>query len=721
MDTGSLELRERVRRIAAATPAPEPLDMPDQDFWSVPAHHIAARRIGWRTVLARVVAFGGAAALLAVAVEQMIRTVAVGETTVLQMVLIALFAVNFGWIAFSASSALAGLLPRQRIPTTPGVEPVGRCALVMPVYNEDPARTTAALLAMARELIAIGEAERFEIFILSDTTDPTVWASETAAVARLCDHLDGRMAVWYRHRQRNIDRKAGNVRDFVERWGSRYETMVVLDADSVMSAETLRAIRDAMAADPELGLLQTVPVLAGQDSLFARAQQFAGRVIGPVVSRGLAAWQGDDGSYWGHNAIIRTWAFAEACGLPRLPGRPPFGGSVLSHDFVEAALMRRVGWKVRMAADLEGSWETSPPSLLDAAVRDRRWAQGNMQHLAVIGARGLAWISRVHLAMGVMSYLSSLFWLTFIAVGFVLLVQAQALRPKYFTEAFQLFPTWPRFDSERMVWLFVVTMATLLVPKAIGLVRALFTREFVRSAGDVVRLLSGWLTEILVSALLAPIMMLIHSRHVWEIILGRDSGWKLQRRDDGGLSFGETAARHVGHTVWGMVVAGALLAVSTTALAWLAPVLIGWTFAIPLSAVSGSAIAGRTLRRLGLLRIPEERDVPALLREVAEERAVATRDLADTSLATLLDNPDAAERHFLFAGQRWSSIRGNPDTDYLTLMAKLADADTREQLLGWLRPAEMQRLLGDRRAFDALRNLPSAGGEAAGSDDRRAS
>jgi len=733
MDAG-IEAPDRGLRLAGATPPPEPLDMPDQDLRSAPLRRRASRRQGWRTRVARIVTFGGAAGLTGVAIDQMIRTVAVGEPTVMQLVLIAMFALNFAWIALSATSAFAGLLPLEvLLPREPAVSDrpdaaPDRCALAMPVYNEDPARTTAALLAMARDLVDLGEGERFEIFVLSDTTDPMIWARETAAMARLRDQLDGRMAVWYRHRQRNVDRKAGNVRDFVERWGGRYESMLVLDADSLMSAETIRTLRDAMYADPTLGLLQTVPALAGMDSLFARLQQFAARIAGPVVSRGLAAWQGDDGNYWGHNAIIRTRAFAEACGLPRLPGRLPFGGSILSHDFVEAALMRRAGWKVRMAADLGGSWETSPASLLDAAARDRRWAQGNMQHLAVIGARGLGWCSRTHLTTGVMSYLSSLLWLGFIVVGLVLLVQAQALRPKYFTEAFQLFPTWPRFDSERMVWLFVFTMATLLVPKTIGLLRAMVTREHVRSVGDGFRLLAGWLVEILVSALFAPIMMLIHSRHVWEILLGQDTGWKLQRRDDGAIPLREAAARHAGHTVVGIAVAGALLPISMIALAWLAPVLIGWALAIPLSIASGSVGLGRALRRFGLLRIPEERDLPALLKAAADERDAVTHDLQGVSLVGLLDAPpESAERHFQFAGQRWSSTRGSPDTDYLTLLAKLADAETREQALGWLRPAELLRLLGDRRAFDTLRGLPSAVSEAAiaspgaGSADRRGS
>lgn len=721
MDTG-VDLRDPLRRLTAATPPPAPLEMPDQDLRGPPSRRAGDRRTDAYTIVARLVTFGGGAVLSAVAIDQMIRTVAVGETTPLQIVLIAMFAVNFGWIALSATSAIAGLLPQRRPGQQPEEGPPGRCALAMPVYNEDPARTTGGLYAMAQELIAIGEGHRFEIFILSDTNDADVWVRETTAVARLRDRLEGRMSVWYRHRHRNTDRKAGNVRDFVERWGGRYDTMLVLDADSLMSAATVRALRDGMS-DPSIGLLQTVPALAGQDSLFARAQQFAGKVIGPVVSRGLAAWQGDDGNYWGHNAIIRTRAFAEACGLPRLRGRPPFGGSVLSHDFVEAALMRRAGWKVRMLPDLGGSWETSPPSLLDAAARDRRWAQGNIQHLAVIGTRGLAWPSRAHLAMGVMSYLSSPLWLLFISVGLVLIVQAQVLRPKYFTEAFQLFPTWPRFDAERMVWLFVFTMATLLVPKVIGLLRALCLREHVRSVGDAVALLVGWVTEILVSSLLAPIMMLIQSRHVWEILIGRDAGWKLQRRDDGAIPLSEAAARHAGHTIMGLVIAAALYPFSTTALAWLAPVLIGWTFSIPLSMLSGSVVVGRGLRRIGLLRIPEERDLPPLMRAAAEERNAAARDLEGVSLEAVLDAPEVADRHFQLAGQRWTAPRGKPDTEFLSLNAKLRDADNRVEALEWLRPTERLRLLGDRIAFDALVKLPASAAEAvaAAEADRRAS
>ena len=254
------------------------------------------------------------------------------------------------------------------------------------------------------------DAAGFEIFVLSDTTDPDVYMKETAAFHALRDKLGDRMRVWYRRRSDNAGRKAGNLHDFVTRWGGRYDFMVVLDADSILTADTLLTLVREMAGDPDLGLLQTVPRLAGGTTLFARLQQFATAIYGPIVGRGIAAWQGEDGNYWGHNAIVRVRAFAAAAGLPTLPGKRPFGGTIMSHDFVEAALLRRAGWAVRLLPTVGGSWEDSPPSLLDVAARDRRWAQGNIQHLAVIGARGFTWSNRMHMAIGVMSYFASPLW-----------------------------------------------------------------------------------------------------------------------------------------------------------------------------------------------------------------------------------------------------------------------------------------------------------------------
>src|SRR6202034_4214873 len=373
---------------------------------------------------------------------------------------------------------------------------------------EDPTRTTAALQAMAEGLQRIDAHRGFEIVMLSDSTEADAWIRETLKAAKLRAALHSIMPVWYRRRWRNVARKSGNVEDFVTRWGGRYDHMIVLDADSLIDAATLTRLAQMMYADPGLGILQTAPQLIGARTLFGRLQQFAACVYGPVITRGLAAWSGDSGNYWGHNAIIRMAAFAQSCGLPKLAGRKPFRGFILSHDFVEAALMRRGGWKVRMATDYGGSWEESPPSLIDVAIRDRRWAQGNLQHMKIIGAAGLSFTSRLHLGVGIMSYLSSPLWLVMLGIGFALAVQSHLIRPEYFNHDFQLFPSWPRFDVELMMTLLWFSMIVLLIPKTLGLIHALLSSRIRRGGGGVIGVAASCLLEVLLSALYAPVLML---------------------------------------------------------------------------------------------------------------------------------------------------------------------------------------------------------------------
>ena len=208
------------------------------------------------------------------------------------------------------------------------------------------------------------------------------------------------MHIYYRARSENIGKKAGNIADWVERFGGAYEFFIILDADSVMSGALVVQLAALMGRNPRTALIQTVPRLVGANTLFARLQQFAVAFYGPVIAAGFAAWHQESGNYWGHNAILRTRAFAQSAGLPTLPGTPPLGGHIQSHDFVEAAFLRRAGWQVCMLPDLQGSYEGCPPTLIDVAVRDRRWAQGNFQHLRIVRASGLPWVSRLHLAMG---------------------------------------------------------------------------------------------------------------------------------------------------------------------------------------------------------------------------------------------------------------------------------------------------------------------------------
>jgi membrane glycosyltransferase len=589
--------------------------------------------------------------------------------------------------------------------------------LLMPVYNEDPLRTTAALQAMAEALGALGAAghfeiaRHFEIVILSDSTNADAWIAESLAVDRLRRALSSTLPVRYRRRWHNTGRKVGNIEDFVKRWGGCYDYMIVLDADSLMLPSTLITLVERMQADPRLGILQTVPMLIGQLSLFARLQQFASRVYGGVIARGLAAWSGDDGNYWGHNAIIRVRAFAEGCGLPQLPGRKPFGGHVLSHDFIEAAFIRRAGWKVRLAADLQGSWEEGPPSLVDVAVRDRRWAQGNLQHLKLIGARGLSWISRLHLGVGIMSYLSSPLWLMLILIGFALTLQALLIRPEYFSKTFQLFPDWPLFDAQRMVSLFIFSMIVLLTPKMVGIIRALLHSPTRRGCGGIIGLPVTVVVELVLSALYAPVMMLIQTQHVFSILTGADSDWIAQRRQATVISWREATHYHWRHSLVGIIIATVAFLLSPTLLAWLAPTVAGLVLAIPLSKASGSVRAGQVLARLGLFRIPEERSTPELVLRrdelVHEAEPVPADGLHYLAL-------HARARLSQVSGNlpRPPDARGHPNPHRLTAAQKLAQAESLREALDWLTAPERIEVAADARLLNELALLPQATAQA---------
>jgi membrane glycosyltransferase len=641
-------------------------------------------------------------------VYQMLQVVRFASMTFLQGLMIFFFGVSLAWIAFSAGSVIAGASKRRDPRPDPAIG-LGETltALVMPIYNEDPTRTTAALQAMAEALQNIGANRAFEIVVLSDSTDADAWVRETAAVERLRRALADIILVWYRRRWRNVARKSGNVEDFVARWGGRYDHMIVLDADSLIDAPTLARLAQMMHAEPGLGILQTAPQLIGARTLFGRLQQFAACVYGPIISRGLAAWSGDSANYWGHNAIIRVQAFAQSCGLPQLEGRKPFGGHVLSHDFVEAALMRRAGWKVRMTTDSGGSWEESPPSLIDVAVRDRRWAQGNLQHMKIIGAGGLSFASRMHLGIGIMSYLSSPLWLVMLCIGFALAIQSHLIRPEYFNHDFQMFPTWPRFNVELMMALFWFSMVILLVPKFLGLLRALLSRRLRRGGGGVIGLSASFLLEVALSALYAPVLMLSQSRHVFEIFMGRDSGWNPQRRDDGGTSWGEALRYHMRDTLIAAMTAAILWFLSPPLLAWVSPALLGLLIAIPLSRASGSRAIGGALSKLGLLRTPEEVDVPPLVRRRTELVAQA-RALPEDGLRYLARNREARLAHVEGNLPRPADPPGQPDPNAFTARQKLLDAHSLDEALGWLTRIERVEVAGSEQLLNLLAQLPDA-------------
>lgn len=684
-------------RPEAAVPPPQPLAMPTPAFNApAPPPDPAGRaRLRLQVLAARLAMAAGGIWLALYGAREMHGVVAAGGVTLPEWVFLVLFVGAFAWIAQAAATSVLGLLAilwGGRRPAA--VEPLAlrqRTALVIPIYNEASERVFARLLAMAEDLDAAGfDHRQFEAFVLSDSTDPAVIVAEELAFARLRALLPRSQKAWYRRRALNTERKAGNVGEFVQCWGGRYDCLLILDADSLMDASTISALAGAMQAEPGLGLLQTSPALIQGRSPFARLQQFASAVYGPVFAAGLAAWHGDDGNYWGHNAIVRTRAFAAHAGLPQMPGRPPHGGHPLSHDFLEAAFLRRAGWGVRLWPWPCGSYEEGPPSLIDALVRDRRWCQGNLQHLRFLGAPGLKLASRVHLLTGIYSYVGALNWLLLVAAGIVLTAQAGFTPYQYFPNEFALFPTWPQFDSERAVRLFLISLGVLLTPKAAGLLAALLRGWFGRGFGGPLMLAMNIILETVLSALFAPLQILAQTRAVLAFLVGRDAGWRPQRREGGRLALAEIWRRHRSDFLLGAagLVIGFRFAPEFSV--WLLPALLGLALGPLLSLASGWEGLGRALRLFGLLATPLERRPPALVRRA---EAAVTHWVADpvalTGLARLLADPNACGAHAALAGSAPAEL-----TPALAMAeAKLRRSRSQAHLLQALGPPEEAAIL----------------------------
>lgn len=688
-----------------ATPPESPLAMPAQDLRAPPAPEALAPfprpRPGWRVLAARLVTFGGAGAASWIASAQM--RIAFGDrVTWLQFALLALFTITFAWVAFSFFSMVAALFARQRPATvSPGRE---RLVIAMPVYHEDACASLGALVALAQELATTPLAGRAEIFVLSDSRRPDAVLAERLAVAAARETCP--LPLWYRRRDDNTAHKSGNVAEFLRRWGGRYDQMLILDADSTMAGATVLALSQRLEADPRLGLIQTMPMLIGGETILARVMQFASRIYGPLIARGVAAWSGDCGNFWGHNAIIRVRAFAGACGLPVLPGRPPFGGPILSHDFVEAALLVRAGWKVRLDDDLRGSFEGGPPTLPDIAKRERRWVQGNLQHLRLLSTRGLAWTSRLHFVIGVLGFVMSPLWLAMILVGLALSVQVLLSTPEYFPSTYQLFPNWPVFDSRRMLWLFAAAMGLLFTPKLVAVLRA-WSRPLARAAGGRRRLLASALFETLLSMLIAPVQMLTQTRQIAEILSGRSAGWEAQLRLGSTPGWGTVWRRHAGHVALGLAVLVLMWELAPGQLVWLSPILAGLILSPFVTRSSASRVMGRWARRRRLLITPEEHTPPP----VASESAALARQFRARSsgegIAGLLATPERLAACLALtpapapapAGARLPAIAA---------AAKLSHATDRRQALAFLSEAEQLALVQDPALMRQWAALPDA-------------
>ena len=563
------------------------------------------------------------AAFFAYALHGILQPTGIG---LLEGLFIFLASACFVWVGVGTSAALLGfvLLRLRAEPETPHVPPADtplstRTALLFPIYHENVASIAATIEEIAKALSDRGYGKHFSIFVLSDTRAGPDRDLETKTFEILRLIVGSRMEVFYRYRDDNVGKKAGNIQDWIVRHGGEYDHFVIFDADSVMSAETLIRMAAAMEHNQHAGLIQTVPRLIWSRTTFARLQQFAHAAYGPILARGLSAWAGQSANYWGHNAIIRTRPFAKYAGLPKLGGAPPFGGHIQSHDFVEAALLRRAGWAVYMAPQLEGSYESSPPTLIDAAVRDRRWVQGNLQHLGLITVRGLTLTSRIHLFMGAYGYLVAAFWVALMIVG-ILLAFPHAVGSEAKAIRFD-----QMFNANAMAML-VTTLIALFLPKVLGLVNWLMTDR--RSPKILARTLLGTLLEVALSVVMAPVRLMTHLQSIIEIIQGRDSGWSAQRRDAAGVTLTEAMRFHVGHFVMGVALAGIAVSVSPWLFVWMLPVVTGlilapwitWATSEPSSPLVAD-----------LLATDEDLNKPLIVRQV-EKRAEKWKRFCEFSI-----------------------------------------------------------------------------------------
>ncbi|MFN2359848.1 MAG: glucans biosynthesis glucosyltransferase MdoH [Marinobacter sp.] len=628
--------------------------------------------------------------------------------TLVELGLLILFALLYMWIAVGFWTAIFGFVLRlaggdRYSPLKRHSEgaleatPLAKTAIIMPVYHEPVHWTLSGLKAVYQDLERSGHLDQFEFHILSDSRDPNVWLEEQATWYRLCQELGAEGRLFYRRRRVNLNFKSGNVADFLRRWGLRYRYVVVLDADSLLSADTIVRMVQLMEREPNAGILQTAPSIINGESLFARVQQFSNRLYSTLFATGLAAIQMGDAAFWGHNAIIRVKPFMDHCGLRKLRGFGLFRGPIMSHDFVEAAYMGRAGYEVWLEPGLGNSFEESPPTLSDELSRDNRWSRGNLQHLWILlFGRRLRLAHRMALLNGVMAYMASPLWLAFLILTTVEAVQMTVASIDYFPEGHQgLFPLWPEWRPEWALGLALSTLSLLFIPKFLAILDAVI-HGVARQFGGAFRLFVSVLAEIVVSVLLAPVRMMAHSRYVIGALLNLSLTWAGQNRTQ------ETSWREAFITQFpGMLVAAGWSAFAWSLdpmfFLWSLPVAIPLVLAAPTSVLLSKVSAGRALREWGMLVIPEERE-PV---QVLEDARAARRDSRNDSMLTAVEEAVVRPRLNKLHQALARDVRLAKREELLVPLVEHFGAEGPDALSR----AELSQLFRDRQALAELHQL----------------
>jgi membrane glycosyltransferase len=541
------------------------------------------------------------------------KILAAGGWTIVDMIMFVCFAFGTPWTVVGFWNSVIGLwlLHFHKDPMG-AVAPYARAgdvatpitiktAVFMTLRNEDPARAIRRLHIVKESIDATGEGAAFSYFVLSDSNRPEVASAEEAAIAAWKVDDPDADRITYRRREENKGYKAGNVRDFCERWGADYELMLPLDADSVMSGPAIVRLVRMMQAHPRIGILQSLVVGMPSSSAFARIFQFGMRHGMRSYTMGQAWWVGDCGPFWGHNAVVRIKPFVEGCELPMLPGKPPLGGHVLSHDQVEATLMRRAGYEVRVLPVENGSWEENPPTMLDFAQRDVRWCQGNMQYIKLLDLPGLYAMSRFQLVWAILMFIGIPAWTLMIALLPLAAWEGQSIA------------TYP---TGLAIFLYILFFVMYLSPKIAGLIDAVLTPGGVARYGGPVRFAVSAAIELVFSFLQGAVSTIRTSIFMIGLAFGKSVVWGGQSRDAYGISWATAVRTLWPQTLFGVIVCGLLWLIEPAVFWWSLPLTAGYLAAIPFAVLTASPALGRWFRRVGLAGIPEDFDPPPEIRAV---------------------------------------------------------------------------------------------------------
>ncbi|TFE72064.1 glucans biosynthesis glucosyltransferase MdoH [Methylacidiphilum caldifontis] len=533
----------------------------------------------------------------------------------LELIIVLLFGILFGWISVGLWTAVVGFfqlvknkkkdkdsfLKREKW----DIQADTRVAVLMPVYGEKVERVCAGIESIYKSIDEKGKLSIFDFFILSDSDNPDSQVEEEIGWANLCKKINGLGKIFYRIRKVRLKKKSGNIAEFCRRWAAYYKYLIVLDADSLMGAQTILRLVEIMDSNPTIGLVQTVPKAMRASSLFSRIEQFSSHLLGSLFAAGIHYWQLGDGQYWGHNAIIRTEPFMKYCGLPKLSDSLPFGGEILSHDFVESALLRKSGYSVWLAYELEDSYEELPPTLLDELKRDRRWCQGNLQHLRLIFSKGLFIFNRFLFLNGVMAYGSAILWGGFLVLSTIESLIQVLIVPNYFPQGMSLFPSWPVFHADWAALLFMFTLLVLFLPKLLGVLLVVWAKEL-EKYGGMKNLLKSVLLEILFSTMMAPLKALFHGTFILSALLGKKISWGKQIREGTEFSWKDGLYHFYPVTLTGMTLGIGTYLLNPPSFWWLLPIIFSFLLSIPLAVLSSRISLGSIAKEKGLFRVPVE-------------------------------------------------------------------------------------------------------------------